>query len=305
MISTTHVRGLLCAALFASSAGCPTEYNLENKGEITDEECDNLCAQQEAESLPYDCFINGCGYNEGDYLDTGDFVADLGQMNGGTCELVVWCAGGSCLDEYQDCVEDSNSVADCDDPYYDCVRDAACATERAECEAEADTEFDDCIAISGPDCGFWHQHALDTCACEEVECLTGHENSACGALPQLAPPAAPPPVQTGPQRWTVHRSLIDHELANLDRLMVETAAWPIAGPTGGLAGVRLESVDADEVAYALGMRNKDAVVTINGVAVAQALVHPEQLLSLENSNVIRIGVRRGGVLRNHRYDLVP
>jgi hypothetical protein len=41
------------------------------------------------------------------------------------------------------------------------------------------------------------------------------------------------------------------------------------------------------------------------VPIKQALQNPEQLLALRDASTVLVALRRAGVLRQHRYDLVP
>jgi len=300
---------LLALAISAVSAGAGcNEYAIKNPDAITAEECEQLCDEQALVPLPNGCTLDACGIDVGAGASSEEGVADLGLMDldegGDYCEAVVSCPAGLCFDRYIQCVEDSEGLAGCENEYHDCHVENACAAERAECDLAADEEWTACLAANqmpDEDCDFWYEYDKEFCECLEDACLVGNDDPECGGLP-LHPA---PPVQTGPQRWRLSRALVDEQIARRAALAVETGEWPVQNATGQWSGVRLSSIDADGPLHAAGIRDQDLLVAVNGVPIKQALASPAQLLALRNAKTVKIVIKRGGVVRNHTYDLVP
>jgi hypothetical protein len=316
--------GLIAAGLLALLPGCPIEYGPVKPPDpdVTySERCSEICDEQTDEPIPTGCIWQGCGVNAGNNPTADQRVIDLdapgpsGTCEGlllCTCEGLSWCPPEECFDGFLDCAGSNNSVTGCyENGYESCLVEIDCQEDKAQCEEEAAIARDECKENSPTAEGdegceqFYDNFALPACQCVYEECLVGDEDhDNCFALP-LLPPPPPLPLQTGPQRWTVSRVFIDRQLDRLGAARAETLAWPLRAPTGQWQGLRLRSVDADEPLYALGVRNNDLLVTVNGVPIKQALENPDQLLALRNANVVFVVIRRAGVLRQHRYDLIP
>jgi hypothetical protein len=308
--NVSNIRVLLALAIGGLAAtGCENEYTIKDPDAITAEECEQLCDDAANEPMPFGCTLVACGIDAGDDWpspETG--VVDLGLMDldegGDYCQAVVDCQSGTCFDRYIQCVDESEGLDGCYQEYLDCFVENACATERAQCEIDAEAEWTDCLAANqmpDEDCDFWYEYDKEFCECLEDACLVGNDDPECGGLPLLPPP----PVQTGPQRWRVSRALVDEQIARRDALTVEVGEWPVQNATGQWAGVRLTSIDAHDPLHLAGLRDQDLLVAINGVAIRQALASPAQLLALRNAKTVKVTIKRGAVSRVHTYDLVP
>jgi hypothetical protein len=295
--------GVIAMTVATTAAGCPSEYEIKDPDAV--ESCDEPCAELE-NTLLAGCTVVSCVES-----DTGGVW--IAPTDDSTCRAEIACPDdpydpdnpdASCYDLYVACFEATGDAAGCNDDYADCLEDNSCTSQYNECMSDAYDELQTCLADPNHNddwCEWYYEYCSTAlCDCELDGCLDDTDPSCECQFSMLVSP----PIVTGPARWTVERAYIDQQIDRLAALDTETAIWGIPNANRQLAGIQLGSIEADEPLYALGLRNGDIVVSVNSQAIRVALQHPQQLVALRNTETIYVGVRRGTVLRQHRYDLV-
>ncbi len=258
--------------------------------------CADIC-KEHAAGLPPDCQSVACGYNIGSNAQPPEVVADLFDAEVvGACQMIVTCEPASCNEEFLDCIEDSGSPLGCEEVWQDCETRNECAAAKIVCDEEALLDHLEC---THDECDEVYAFDLETCRCEEEECLTGHELH-CGWGEMLVSG----PVEGPENEFQVTRKWVAAMMTRLDRLSVENRVWPVDQPNGPWRGVRIGDLDEKGPLANAGLADDDVIVKINGTPIATYLYDPPALLQLLSAPVIKVRLRRKGQFVVVRYHLV-
>src|SRR5262245_37609374 len=236
-MTSFKTRTVLLGFMAATSA-C-TNSGLKDYNDPSVDNCNELCAQAQANLSPGGCYVDCDIGIAADYdgqanvllFNLADIWADVDVDGGGTCDLVVSCGGESnCLAALDMAMADSGGdTAAAMQAYTDCLAalEPPCDQPFQDCTDMAEQVYDDCIAAGGTVayCDCVMQAHNDSCQCQYDSCVSG-EDAAC--LPDdCDDPAARvrPPVQTGPGRFTISKRFIDAQMERSSALATETGVW--------------------------------------------------------------------------------
>jgi len=318
---TTYRITATTASLFIATAlsACGSDYTLDSKEDdppvLTLDECATTGDQYMLDLAVLDCDVvwgvdiagDISGHVNAAAVGLGVLSASGDYEGGGSCDLTIECEETVCLSEFVLCVNDYQDIAFCTEELAQCDTREFCQADKDECDQRAENMFNACID-SGLEtfetCNGLYSDATWQCYCIYDLCTDNEWDSACEEDESSPPP--PPPVPLAPRQWRVSRRLIDAQLARLSDLEVETPLWPVySTATSSWRGARLAHVGKDSTLYALGLRSGDLLRMVNTIKVTDALVHPTLLLPLRNANQVRLVLERGGVSREHVYQIVP
>jgi hypothetical protein len=99
----------------------------------------------------------------------------------------------------------------------------------------------------------------------------------------------------GDDKWRVQRKVVDRYVENPDKLGCS------AREKG--KGYELVGVQATDDAYALGGRNRDLVLSINGKSLDDSSDLLNLYLTLQDANQLTVVLERAGARRTHHYQI--
>lgn len=293
-------------------AACHIENKLEDIPDMSAGACEDLCQSISQSPVPSGC-TRTCGPNIGlgVTVDGDTSAISLGTIpDGGTCDQVTDCPGitDDCRLGYLSCTQNGDSG--CDAAYTDCLCARSCQQDLDQCNAEAESARQRCIARGFTDCDAIYDDTINNyCPCLYDLCLEDDDApachnpaSACGKAQLVLPPA---PAPTGPGTWTVHRTFLDYQLARSAQVSVETDAWPVANAAHHWVAVQLGAVTPHDALYLLGLRSGDQLISLNGIAVVSGIANPAPLLALRNAGTLTLVLRRSGAMRTFSYHVIP
>jgi len=319
----TREKRIVMLGFLAAASAC-TNSGLKDYNEATVDNCNELCAEAQANLAPDGCYVDCDIGIAADYdgqanllfFNLADIALGVDVDGGGTCDLVVGCGGeADCLAALDKAMKDSSGdTAEAMKAYDDCVitaQEGVCGRQFDDCTDMGPQVYQDCLD-AGSDvayCDCLMQAHNDSCLCEYDACVVQDEDPEC--LPPEEACDDPearimPPVQTGPGRFTVSRRFIDQQMARGQALAIETGVWPVRDVvTKEWRGVRLREVDGSNVLHQIGLRSDDILLRANGLSVLKAYTQPAALLQLRSAAQIQLVLERNGQNRQLVYTLVP
>ena len=317
---------LLACSLVVGCGGMD-RYNEDKDEPITDpedaegapptilvEECPTLCEIAETDLAPLNCDVEcnidlGLTYSGNASIDLLFSLltveADGEFQNGGSCDVVVECDDvSSCTALALECMDESNNDSGyCMEEYAECDAEQHCQDTHVECTAVAGATLEACLndpQYTLEDCTNAYNDLLDICQCDYDDCLGAPEDPECGEQPPQAMP-----LLTAPGQRDVSRRFIHHHLDRVVALDTEIFAMVVPDGTGHARGVRLRSVAPGDAAHALGLRDGDTVLSLNGQPVLGYVDAPATLFPILDQAGTTVVVRRNGANQTLRYRFVP
>lgn len=114
---------------------------------------------------------------------------------------------------------------------------------------------------------------------------------------------APGVQQVSPTSWTLNRSTVNSNLANMAQLFTQIRAIPNLGPNGQSNGFRLSEVQPGSIFQQIGLQNGDVLTTIEGQTIGDPAQAMQLLAGLRNQNSIDVAVMRNGQMQQLHYSI--
>jgi general secretion pathway protein C len=109
--------------------------------------------------------------------------------------------------------------------------------------------------------------------------------------------------QTGENQWAVDRSLIDEQLANVEKLATQIRVVPHKDPSGNIDGYRLSGIRRNSLFDQLGIKNGDIVHGVNNMGLTSADGALKAYQSLQNDSSFSFDLTRRNQKQTFDYDI--